>query len=131
VHRRYTKRINHCSQWTGRLWQGRFASVAMDEDHLLHAFRYVTMNPVRARQAAKAEDWRWSSAASHLRGKPDGLTKIVPALSRIADFKAFLQAAEEEDYLSRLRLSETTGRPEGQKAWVEALETETGRRLWP
>jgi putative transposase len=64
------------------LW-GRFASVAMDENHLLHAFRYVAMYPVRARLVMKAEDWRWSSATAHLDGKHDGLTKIVPALSSV------------------------------------------------
>jgi putative transposase len=100
-------------------------------DHLLHAFRYVTMNPVRARLAAEAEDWRWSSAAAHLCGKSDGLTKIVPALSRIANFRAFVETAEGDHYLARLRLSETTRRPAGQKAWVQALEAETGRLLWP
>jgi putative transposase len=50
---------------------------------LLHAFRYVAMYPVRARLVMKAEDWRWSSATAHLDGKPDGLTKIVLALSRV------------------------------------------------
>jgi putative transposase len=66
----------------------------MDEDHLLHAFRFVTMNPVRERLVAKSEDWRWSSAAAHLYGKPDGLTKIVPALCRIGDFRAFIEAGK-------------------------------------
>jgi putative transposase len=56
---------------------------------LLDAFRFGAMNPVRARLVSKAKDWRWSSAAEHLHGKPDGLTKIVPTLSRIADLSAF------------------------------------------
>jgi putative transposase len=97
----------------------------MNEDHLLHAFRYGAMNPVRARLAAKVEDWRWSNAAAHLPRRPDGLTKIVPTLSRIADFRAFIEATEEDEYLARLGLSETAGRPAGQKARVHALEVET------
>ena len=36
------------SRWTGHLFQSRFASVAMDEDHLIAAVRYVSLNPVRA-----------------------------------------------------------------------------------
>ena len=52
--------------WRGYLWQGRFASVAMDERHLMACARYVEMNPVRAGLVAAPQDWRWSSAAAHL-----------------------------------------------------------------
>jgi putative transposase len=38
----------------------------MDEDHLLAAFRYVALNPVKAGLARRAADWRWSSAAAHI-----------------------------------------------------------------
>jgi hypothetical protein len=34
------------------LFQRRFASAAMDEDHLLAAVRYLVFNPVKARLAA-------------------------------------------------------------------------------
>ncbi len=47
AHRRYTRRINFREGWRGHLWQGRFASFVMDEDHLLTAARYVELNPVR------------------------------------------------------------------------------------
>jgi hypothetical protein len=42
-------------RWTGHLFQSRFASVAMDESHLIAAVRYVSLNPVRARARAKVE----------------------------------------------------------------------------
>ena len=48
AHRRYTRWINFREGWRGHLWQGRFASFVMDEDHLLTAARYVELNPVRA-----------------------------------------------------------------------------------
>ena len=47
AHRRYTRWINFREGWRGHLWQGRFASFVMDEDHLLTAARYVELNPVR------------------------------------------------------------------------------------
>ena len=34
LHRRYTAHFNARHHWTGHLWQARFGSVAMDEDHL-------------------------------------------------------------------------------------------------
>ena len=48
AHRRYTRRINFREGWRGHLWQGRFASSVMDEDHLLTAARYVELNPLRS-----------------------------------------------------------------------------------
>src|SRR5271165_4772535 len=48
AHRRYTHFINARGRWTGHLFQSRFASVTMDESHLLAAISYVSLNPVRA-----------------------------------------------------------------------------------
>lgn len=39
AHRRYTAFFNARARMTGHLFQGRFASVAMDEVHLLNALR--------------------------------------------------------------------------------------------
>ncbi len=43
AHRRYTRMINSRENWRGHLWQERFASFPMDDDHLLAAVRYVEM----------------------------------------------------------------------------------------
>jgi putative transposase len=68
---RYTRRINFRENWRGHLCQERFASFPMDENHLLAAIRYVEMNPVAAEMVVKPEDYRWSSARSHLEGTED------------------------------------------------------------
>ncbi len=39
------------------LWQGRFGSVVMDEEHLANAVRYVSLNPVRARLVERVQEW--------------------------------------------------------------------------
>jgi len=67
---------------SGYFCQGRFGAVAMDEDHLAAAMRYVSLNPVRARLVARARDWRWSSTRAHLTGKDDGITARAPARGR-------------------------------------------------
>jgi putative transposase len=41
VHRRYTGFINARMRLTGHLWQGRFGSVVIDEDHLYNPTRYL------------------------------------------------------------------------------------------
>src|SRR5215831_4203837 len=58
AHRRYTRRINFRERWRGHLWQGRFGSFVMDEPYLLAAARYIELNPVRARLALDAGQYR-------------------------------------------------------------------------
>ena len=62
----------------GHLFQSRFGSVVMDEDHPMAAARYVALNPVRARLVERPWDWPWSSVRVHLEGRSDGL--VDPAL---------------------------------------------------
>ena len=134
AHRRYSRRINVAKGWTGHLWQGRFASYPMDDAHLMTAVRYVELNPVRARLVADAEDWRWSSAKAHLTGRPDGLTDLA-ALSGVhrnwrAMLRHGLEAADlDEAEVAAIEAHMRTGRPRGDEAFVEALETRTGRAL--
>ena len=92
AHRRYTRRINFREGWPGHLWQGRFASFVMDEDHLLTAARYVELNPVRAGLVQAPSRYRWSSAAAHLRGRDvwpcQGQPCSVPALPSISSYSS-------------------------------------------
>jgi putative transposase len=132
AHRRYTGFINARNRWTGHLWQGRFGAVVMDEEHLGHAMRYVSLNPVRARLAERPQDWRWSSVRAHLGGRDDGLVRVAPALDRYGDFASFLgNAGGADDAWRALRRSETSGRPLGTADWVAGLEARTGRTLAP
>ena len=48
--------MNARARWTGHLFQGRFASVVLEEEHPIHAARYVALNPVRARLVQRAQD---------------------------------------------------------------------------
>ncbi len=132
LHRRYTGFINARARTTGHLWQGRYGSVIMDESHLINAVRYVTLNPVRARLAARAGDWPWSSARAHLAGVDDHVVKVAPVLERIGDFARFVDDPFDEDTAyGALRRGETIGRPVGNPAWLQALEARTGRTLTP
>ena len=129
AHRRYARFINARHRWTGHLWQGRFGAVVMDEAHLVHAARYVALNPVRARLCDRAEDWPWSSVRAHLSGADDELVKVAPLLERAGDFGTFLGTAEDQQATRALRMAETTGRPLGSATWIAELEARTGREL--
>ena len=95
AHRRWANFINARGRWRGHLFDGRFASVAMDEGHLLTAVRYVALNPVRARLVRKAEDWPWSSVRAHLRGQDDGLVTVRPVLDRVDRFADLIESETE------------------------------------
>ncbi|PVX27881.1 transposase [Sphingomonas pokkalii] len=130
AHRRYTGYINARHRWTGHLWQGRFGAVVMDEAHLGHAMRYVSLNPVRAHLVRRAEDWPWSSVRAHRAGRDDALVRVAPALDRYGDFATFLgDTAEADSAWHALRRAETTGRPLGAADWIADIERRTGRTL--
>lgn len=132
AHRRYTGYINARMRETGHLWQGRFGSVVMDEEHLAHAVRYVSMNPVRANMVERAEDWRWSSVGAHLSGRDDELVKVSPVLERYGDFANYLAQDDDiSDSFRRLRQSETTGRPLGNDDWMDRVSSIAGKDLKP
>jgi putative transposase len=102
----------------------------MDEGHLLAAARYVSLNPVRARLVARAEDWPWSSVRAHITGKDDGLVAVRPLLDRVPDFAALIAVSElEEDRAAfdAIRSAEGTGRPLGGRAFIQDLERRLAR----
>ena len=131
VHRRYAGVVHARRKRTGHFWQGRFGAVVMDEAHLAAALRYVSLNPVRARMVARAQDWRWSSTRAHLRGKDDGLTARAPIRERFPRFADLLATEPESDVFARLRAAESIGRPLGSDRFLAKIERLTKRRLKP
>lgn len=127
THRRYTLRINERNGWTGYLWQGRFHSCPLDERHLLAAVRYVECNPVRARLVQAPWHWPWSSAAAHVTGADDGLTRTTRLLEDITDWVAFLTPTDTD--LEAIRKHSRTGRPLGDASFVDRCASLTGRDL--
>ena len=122
AHRRYTRHVNFREGWRGHLFQSRFASYPLDDAHLLAAIRYVENNPVAARMAKRAEDWRWSSAASHIAGRlvaGDRLTDLAALGLRLRNWRAMLRHGWEAGDLD-----------EAGEALAEAIEARlrTGRR---
>ena len=131
VHRRYAGIIHARRKRTGHFWQGRFGTVAMDEEHLAAALRYVSLNPVRARLVKRAQDWRWSSTRAHLTGKDDGLTALAPIRERFPRFADLLATEPDADMFARLRAAESIGRPLGSDGFLSRIEWATKRHLRP
>jgi REP-associated tyrosine transposase len=130
AHRQYTSFINTRMGLNGHLFQSRYASVAMDERHLIAAARYVSLNPVRAALVARAQDWPWSSVRAHLAGRDDMLVKVRPLLDRVGDFAQLLQPEHcDAADIAAIREAESTGRPLATDEFVTALEVKLGRPI--
>lgn len=122
VHTAYSQRINRALGLSGHLFQGRFASYAMDDAHLMAAARYVENNPVAAGLVRRAESWPWSSARAHVERRPDGLTDIEALGVHVPDWGAMLarglEAGDEDERIARAMRS---GRPVGAGDWLARL----------
>lgn len=125
AHRKYTRMINLREDWRGHLWQERFHSCVMDEQHLLAAVRYVEMNPVAAKLCDRAEHWQWSSAQAHIQNQDDGLVTVKPMLDRIRHWGIYLNQ-KSEITVDAIRRATKTGRPGGNDAFLTMIENATG-----
>jgi putative transposase len=128
---RYAQHMNWTHGISGRLWQGRYYSCVLDEEHVWAAIRYVERNPVRARMVRRAEKYAWSSAAAHCGLRSDPVLLRLPngRPAESADWSAWLAEKDDEKMLKTLRLHTRTGRPAADKRFIAALESKLGRRL--
>jgi putative transposase len=84
VHSRYARTFNRRYDRAGHLFQGRFQGLLVDRDaYLLELVRYIHRNPVKARLAARPEEFAWSSHAAYLGTAPAWLA-TGEALSLLA-----------------------------------------------
>jgi putative transposase len=128
--------LTHTARWQvfhgfaghGHLYQGRYKSFPIQEDHhLLEVFRYVEANPLRAGLGSRAEDWGWSSLAQRLGGEGDVLVTNSPAELPF-DWKGYVNGRESPGVLAALRKSAAYGTAYGEARWAEELKGVRTRR---
>ena len=131
AHVRYTRRINHREGWKGHLWQARFGSSVLDENHLIAAARYVERNPVRAGIVKEAWQYPWSSAAYHIGKVPDaGILSSENILQGlIGDWKTYLRKEDEHHFVESVRRESFVNRPLGAAPFINRLEEQFQLRL--
>lgn len=67
---RYVQYINRTYRRSGTLWEGRFRScLTQEESYVLGCYRYIELNPVRARMVEHPGDYRWSSYRANAHGE--------------------------------------------------------------
>jgi putative transposase len=137
---RYVKAVNRAYGRTGTLWEGRFRStMATDEAYVLACYRYIELNPVRARMVAGPTAYPWSSHRMNATGAPAGI--LVPherflalgtdaAARALAYRKLFDQAVDEEE-LTAIRAATNGNYALGNARFRVQLEAMLGRCVTP
>jgi putative transposase len=133
THGRYATYWNATHRSSGHVWQGRFYSCPLDDDHLWIALRYSERNPVRAGLAQNAQSWLWSSAPAHCGDTLDASLNVDLWNKRWSaeTWREYLMAGETDEDLAAIRRSTHTGRPLGDNDFLHVLEQATQRKLAP
>jgi putative transposase len=85
VHRRFAGIIHARRRRGGHFWQGRFGAVAMDEDHLAAALRYLSLNRVRGAWSRGRRTGAARLRAAESVGRPLGDEGFLAWIERVTD----------------------------------------------
>jgi putative transposase len=138
--RRYVRYINDRYWRTGTFWEGRYKSSLVDrETYLLHCYRYIELNPVRARMTVDPLDYPWSSHAKNAFGKDDALIHPHPAYlalgstdaERRSAYRALAMEKLSEDDLDAIRAHLQHQHALGSDRFRIAIEKQLSRRAGP
>jgi len=111
--RRYHKHY----QSSGHVWQGRFKSFIIQQDHhLLTVGRYIEGNPVRSGFVKSAKDWVWSSHLETIGKRQSGLLNALP-IELPADWNQYVDQPQTETEFAKLRQSMNRQSPYGNIDW--------------
>jgi putative transposase len=111
----------------GPLYQGRFESLPVQNDgHLLTLLRYVQRNPVRAKLAKIASNWRWSGEWVRTHGEKE-TRSILSAwpVDRPRRWTSWVDEPENVEEAKAIRTCVRRSSPLGTSDWTQ----ETAERL--
>ncbi|MGV3743209.1 MAG: transposase [Burkholderiaceae bacterium] len=137
---RYVQYVNRTYRRSGTLWEGRFRScIAQSESYVLHCYRYIELNPVRAAMVAHPREYRWSSYACNAEGRFSPL--VTPhALylelgkdehARRNAYGALFKSELDPETIATIRQATHGNYALGSKAFVAQIEEALGRRAQP
>jgi putative transposase len=134
----YARYFNRRYARTGTLWEGRFRScIAESANYVLACYRYIELNPVRARMADHPGAYLWSSYASNAGLRSDPLIRPhaeLLALSgdtgkRHAAYRALFDEALDERLQQSIRESTNGGYPLASEQFKARMVAPEGARI--
>lgn len=138
--RRYVQYFNYQYRRSGTLWEGRYKScLVQSEQYLIELYRYIELNPVRAKMVNDPSEYAWSSYQINALGKMSDLCTPHPEYLRLGktqnermeNYRALFSRHVEGDLLDDIRLSTNKGMAIGHDRFKDEIEKLTGRRLKP
>ncbi len=132
THMCYALYFNQKKNIKGHLWQSRFYSCHLHEDHFYEAVRYVECNPMRAKMVLKPWDYSWSSAKAHL-GTRYNIIQLADIKEHldVGSWKDYLMKTESDDFLKAVRNNTKKGLVVGPNDYLRELENKLNRPLLP
>ncbi|MBU0664240.1 MAG: transposase [Proteobacteria bacterium] len=136
--RRYVRYFNSENQRSGTLWEGRYKSCLVQEDrYLLELYRYIELNPVRAKIIIDPADYHWSSYQVNALGKasdlclphPEYLALGSDPLKRGENYRILFAQHFDGKLLEEIRANTNKGLAFGNDRFKKEIETLTGRRV--
>ena len=111
---KYGHYLNKKLNRKGRIWEGRFSSCLLDEEHLYEAIRYVELNPIRAKLELQLGEYYWSSYHEHVGIRQEVFLNKSPVLISKSDWQEYLLAGLCDDLFYKLiKASTKQGKPIG------------------
>lgn len=139
--RYYVQYFNKSYKRTGTLWEGRYKATLIDsEAYLLTCYRYIELNPVRAKDMANhPSEYPWSSYRFNALGNEDEL--VVPHLkylelgntdaARQKAYRALFKAHISQKTLEEIRESTNKAWVLGSNHFKEKIESQLNRPTSP
>ena len=136
----YVRYFNHAYHRSGTLWEGRFKSCLVDsESYLLHLYRYIELNPVRAGMVVDPADYAWSSYQCNALGKESALLKEHASYlslgkskeERQAQYRGLFATHVDGQLLGDIRKALNSGLALGSERFVREVESLLGQRVTP
>jgi putative transposase len=138
--RRYVRYVNDRYRRTGTLWEGRYKACLVDsESYLLRCYRYIELNPLRARMVNHPANYPWSSFACNALGVADPLIRPHSSYlnlggnadERCSAYRALVEQAITPDELDHIRLHIQRQHAYGTERFRAAIEAQLSRRVGP
>ena len=140
IGRRYVQYVNFTYKRSGTLWEGRHKTSLVDtEQYLLLCYRYIEMNPVRARIVEHPADYPWSSYRANAEGKPEMLLREHGKFLELGRTEAERQTAYRELFryeldpglIDEIRISTNLGLVIGNDRFKEEIASMLKRSVTP
>ncbi|RXE01213.1 transposase [Xanthomonas perforans] len=134
--RNYVALFNGRHGRTGTLWEGRYKACLVDSaDYVLRCYRYIELNPVRARLTDNPATYRWSSCPANLGQRKHSVLTPHPCwlalgsdpIQRSNAYRALLNEALSDELLASIRLHLQQQRALGHDAFRAMVQAKTHR----